>query len=174
MHKKQVEKSGYSMLERTVHWAGAVTQAPTLSIDDLQPALSFLLIWSMFEQVNAPTDIRKDTLLNLCGRENFSDVSVKNIFLFFKKTYFPQGCESARFKKLLLKKDENWVREIFTNSEPNTLDMLKASMMVIYRFRNNLAHGLKSQIKINVFWKEFSYINDFLKTYLNRKLAVID
>ena len=89
MHKKQVEKSSYSMLERTVQWAGAITQAPILSIDDLQPALSFLLIWSMFERVNAPTDIRKDTLLNLCGREEFSSVSVKNIFLFFRKIYFP-------------------------------------------------------------------------------------
>lgn len=173
MHKKQVEQSCYSMLERTVQWAGAVTQAPTLSINDLQPALSFLLIWSMFERANAPIDIRKDTLLDLCGREKFSSVSVENIFLFFRKTYFHQGCESVRFKKLLLKKDENWVREIFINPEPSMLNMLKASIMIIYRFRNNFAHGIKSQIKINVFWKEFTYINDFLKDYLNHKLAVI-
>lgn len=176
MRKEQIggSRMNYAMLERTVQWVGEVTNTASVSAEALQPALCFLMIWAMFERANSQVRITNTTLINLCESEQFPASSVEYIFSFFKKTYFPDGVESVRFKKLLLKKDEDWVKDIFVSNNSNHIKILKASMMIIYRFRNNFAHGVKNQLKINIYWKEFSYINDFLKSYLTHKLVQPD
>jgi len=172
VHKEPVtdNASGWSMLERTVQWAGEVTDNPNLSVRELQPSLCFLLLWSMFEGANPKVKITSKNLVILCENETFDLIRTMDIYDFFRKIYFKEGVESVRFKKLKLCNDEAWVRDIFCNPDPKFELKLKAVFLVIYRFRNNIAHGAKTQVRLSIYWRELVKINEFLKSYLETKL----
>ncbi|MDI1304503.1 MAG: hypothetical protein PSX42_06630 [bacterium] len=137
--------------------------------EDLTNIKDFSLIWNVFED-------------NICGN-NFSIQSLQqglvnrnidsNLFQehldYFKNRYVNAGAFTHRFQFLYFRNNDRQqlVEDVLLGVNNNSNDKILAIAIIVYRFRNNLFHGLKEIQHIDQQNKNFKVANRFLTTLID-------
>lgn len=137
--------------------------------EDLKSIKDFSLIWNVFED-------------NICGNnfsiQNFNQgLANRNIDFnlfqkhleYFKNRYVNHGVFTHRFQFLYFRINDRQqlVEEVLLGTNNNSNDKILAITIIIYRFRNNLFHGLKEIQHIDQQNENFEMANSFLTTLID-------
>ena len=139
-------------------WLKEYTSNENIEIDfrdKITNVLDFGLIWSLFEKKVCDEDANATKIENftndLCRR------NIKNFdsnLQFFRKRYLDNGTTNYRFNELYIEKCrrnpsagneiKQRVESILKDQESEPTSVLWALLIISYRIRNNLFHGVKN------------------------------
>jgi len=143
--------------------------ATTLSEEALNEIKNFTLLWNIYD--------------NLIFRSHFSihqleiEISIRNldyndfhdIYEFFQNRYIDSGNINERFRNLNFRNNDREVlvqNALINNNSTNNIKILTIGI-IVYRFRNNLFHGVKDFHLLNGQIENFRNANRYLKTFIN-------
>ena len=112
---------------------------------------NFLILWNIFEA--------KWFKCNF-GR-NKSNIQTLQ---YLQRRYIKNGSTNERFMRLRLRNNDDTtsVQRVLLGLTNNSCDIIKAIIMIIYRYRNNLFHGEKAIASLPIQKDNFIYANKFL------------
>src|SRR5690606_26061639 len=153
-------------------WFKKHIEKPTLNENELKTTRNFTLMWSLFEHTyfteekNQTLNVQRLKALAFLSKGIIQQEDYKDFILFFNKRYFQNGDKGKeRFKNLRLHQDEfEDVKNIVKNyNEDEKLRerILEALFLIAHRFRNNLFHGNKSPINLQIYEECFDVLNRF-------------
>lgn len=133
--------------------------------EDRQAILYFSLLWSLFEASALQTHASSSSILVL-ARRNYEQGQL-NLELFepslnyFRHRYFVDGAFTENFDGLHLRDNDNLqlVRQVIQGGNENPGDVVAALLIIIYRLRNNLFHGVKWAYGIQGQLRNFEFAN---------------
>tara|TARA_R110001606_G_scaffold8255_2_gene36165 strand:+ start:7737 stop:8246 length:510 start_codon:yes stop_codon:yes gene_type:complete len=151
-----------------------------LSDDELEAISDFSLLWSLFEA----------RILNFSGSaraicravddwraSGVFDAEVLNEELAgFRQHYFANGDFTHHFDHLHLRDNdfEQVVRAVIDGTDNDPRDRVVAILIIVFRFRNNLFHGVKWQYNLAGQKANFAIANATLVKVLERYGALAD
>jgi len=163
-----------------IEWLREYFGEPNLKEEKLKPILHFSLLWNLFEHTYY-TDrdrLTPNTLnqLSVLSYDKVADEELEAIFLFFKKRYLSNDVFNSNFENLKLNirpydqsmSDEEFCKRTLKDENPSKQDKNKCVLIIIYRFRNNLFHGRKNPLRLNIYEEPFQKINKYLTHFINR------
>lgn len=111
--------------------------------------VNFSLMWNVFEGQflnNYATVGKLEELVGEYEDDHFADDRLIKLFLFYRKRYVQDGTVNEKFQSLNFRSRDRkeFVEEVILNHTHITKDVVLASLIIVYRIRNNLFHGLKS------------------------------
>jgi hypothetical protein len=120
-----------------------------LSQPERDATMHFALLWSLFEAKALNTSGNASAILSLVhewraqGRLDASQFSEH--LDHFKSRYFSDGQPTHHFHGLHLRKGDNpaLVQAVLSGDNTDPADSVSALLIVVYRLRNNLFHGIK-------------------------------
>ncbi|MDM1537490.1 hypothetical protein [Myroides odoratimimus] len=146
--------------------------------NNIQSIKDFSLIWNLFEGKFFETSFSIDKLEKILIDTDIDIYCFLPYLEYFKNRYVNQedNTINERFSFLhFRKKDrEDFVTEVLLNNE-NILNYIEtntqykvvlAISIIVYRFRNNLFHGVKNIQHIDQQEENFVTANDFLRTII--------
>lgn len=148
----------------------------------IEVVADFTLIWNLFEGVECSTKrgIRQfDQFVNEVS-DQISDTLLKELLLFWKFRYVADGDTNDRFDRLTFRRNDQreLVADVLLERNDSTNDIILALLIIVYRLRNNLFHGLKTIDHLNNQRENLSHAIEVLQTlipksskYLYRKSA---
>ena len=141
-----------------------------LKDSDYNRITDFLLLWTIFERELFSSSC-KFSLIKSYISDNireFDETSCEAVFSYFKSRYRENDAcfESLRFRD---RDPKEAVKNAFLSEAPLLEDKIFASMAIIYRYRNNLFHGIKDVTTINYQKDNFIYANKMLKLFIETK-----
>ena len=163
-----------------IEWLKDYFDKSTLDEKSLKPVLHFSLLWNLFEHTYFTDDkhLNPKRLLDLSdiSFHSLEDKHLDTAFKFFKDRYFPEGRTDERFLTLKLNQtaqngdtsNHEFCKNTLTASSPEKQNKVKCIFLIIYRFRNNLFHGVKNPNTLNIFERPFKEINKFLIYYIEK------
>ena len=124
------------------------------SRENIQSALDFALVWSLFESECCKKFVRaKDlgVIAKRLGNKKSLAVPADKIFAFLRERYWTAADAQKRFKNLRIRDDNH--KDILQSSfKGDDLEFgelkIHAVLIVTYRYRNNFFHGNKSAREI--------------------------
>lgn len=136
---------------------------------DLSSVKDFSLIWNVFENVVCQKNF--SIVRTLEGLENrIIDSAEFNSYLqYFQNRYVSNGTFTNRFQYLHFRPNDrrNLVEEVLLGNNTNNNEIILALVIIVYRYRNNLFHGIKRIQEIDRQRENFENANGVLKTLLN-------
>jgi len=140
-----------------------------LSMDEINAITDFTFLWSLFEGRLLSESCSVAKLLSLVDsiearaavRHDAFDAASSH----FRQRYFDGENFTVAFEGLHLRRNDRQdvVESFLRNSPENKATTLKGLLIIIYRLRNNLFHGLKWSYGIADQLKNFSHANSVLK-----------
>ncbi|MFO0754123.1 MAG: hypothetical protein U0411_12475 [Thermodesulfovibrionales bacterium] len=120
-----------------------------LSCAERLEIMHFVLLWSLFEAKALDTRASAERILALShkwaqtGRLTID--SFAQSLNYFRDRYFKEGVETDHFSRLNFRRNDNQalVRAVLKGEITNIADSVAALLIVVFRLRNNLFHGLK-------------------------------
>jgi hypothetical protein len=117
--------------------------------EDRNAIFEFSLLWSLFEAKALNTRASAHAIHELVQKRmaqnglNIHDFEPS--LRYFRERYFVEGAATSHFNDLHLRENDNpeLVRQVLRGANDNPADSVAALLIVIYRLRNNLFHGLK-------------------------------
>src|SRR3989304_7814029 len=132
-----------------IKWMQDYVSKP-IDISSLDNIRNFLLFWNIFESkicrnyANAESICSKvDDLVN---KRKFNFEDYKESYEYFKNRYIESGKVNYRFYYLSFRRPdkEDLVRRVLESDNCNEREVIKALLIIVYRFRNNLFHGKRT------------------------------
>lgn len=136
-----------------------------LGQEERQAIQDFTMLWSFFESKLLGTEGSTRAIVDLVAKlqadGRLEPDHFEQSFQYFSARYFPGGSESHHFDKLGLRKRDypDLVRAALNGSAQNPADKVTALLIVVYRLRNNLFHGIKWAYKIQDQRDNFEHAN---------------
>jgi hypothetical protein len=133
-----------------IGWLNGFSQeARDLNSDEINSVMQFSLIWNMFEaqvcnkHASASCFLRKSEEWNEKGLLNDKDYTI--CLEYFKNRYIENGEPNYRFPHLHLRRNDEpeLVKSVLKGEDTSIKNTLAVLLIIIYRYRNNLFHGLK-------------------------------
>jgi len=117
--------------------------------EDRLAIMHFSLLWSFFEAEALKTNASAAAILAVV--HEWADQGRLNVAAFaeslgyFKARYFKNGTATQHFQRLSLRKNDNpsLVEAVLRGENTNPADSVSALLIIVYRLRNNLFHGVK-------------------------------
>lgn len=145
-----------------------------LSAEERNAISDFALLWSLFEAraLNSGASaksivalVRKWSSDGGLGADAFHDT-----LHYFRGRYFPHGKPSEHFQGLHLRPNDNpqLVLSVLSGNSIEADDCIAVVLIIIYRFRNNLFHGIKWAYGIRDQLDNFNWANAALMLALER------
>jgi hypothetical protein len=132
-------------------WARAsLREAPTLQPATLDVVAGFTFLWNLFEGVACQGRISVLTLGQVAGRIANSPLlarkNVEHSLSFYRIRYLNNDQMQDRFYGLNFRKNDkqDLVETVLKGAESDQTAKLHALLIIVYRIRNNMFHGLKS------------------------------
>ena len=121
-----------------------------------------IVVWNIFEAKWFKCNFGR----NKCNIQNIhlaSDI-VNQTLQYLQRRYITNGSTNERFKRLRLRNNDDTtsVQRVLLGQTNNSCDIIKAIIMIIYRYRNNLFHGEKAIASLPIQKDNFIYANKFL------------
>lgn len=138
------------------------------------PALAavkdFSLIWNVFEDRVCENNFSIATVQQRIAERNFNTASFADHLQYFKNRYINEGETNERFELLYFRPNDRreFVRQVLVGELTAIRDILLAIVIIVYRYRNNLFHGLKDIQVIDQQHTNFETANSFLMTFLDQ------
>ena len=164
-----------------IEWLQLYLKKPKIHEKSLKPVMHFSLLWNLFEYTYFTKDKRltPDALFDLSdiSFKFLEEVVINKCFNHFEQRYLNEnGKTNEMFEKLrLCKKSKNdkesdyqICKKIIENKSLDRIEKIKCLFLIIHRFRNNLFHGNKKPLTLNLFENEFNHINEFLMYFIGK------
>lgn len=116
---------------------------------DRHAIFHFTLLWSWFEASLLGENASASSIVTLtqtwADRERLSVEGFASSLEYFRNRYFQVGQFTSDFDDLRLRSNDcpDLVRSVLSRQTSNSRDSAAALLIVIYRLRNNLFHGIK-------------------------------
>jgi len=127
----------------------------------------FALLWSLFEgkalgaQASAPKIL--SVVHNGFARHVMELTPYQKCFDYFRARYFSNGTLTHQFDQLRVSSaDRPLVEQVLREENNNPADIVAVILIVIYRFRNNLFHGVKWEYELRDQLDNFNHANQVL------------
>jgi hypothetical protein len=126
----------------------------------------FALLWSLFESKFCNERASAEAICNKCQAiEESLNNNIFNVFLdYFKNRYVTEEGFNEKFDALNFRRHDKkaLVERVLKSETNNTIDIASALLIIVYRLRNNLFHGLKWQYNIQGQYSNFDISNQLL------------
>ena len=134
----------------------------SINTEEYVEVRNFLILWNIFEAKWFKCNFGR----NKCNIQNIhlaSDI-VNQTLQYLQRRYITNGSTNERFKRLRLRNNDDTtsVQRVLLGQTNNSCDIIKAIIMIIYRYRNNLFHGEKAIASLPIQKDNFIYANKFL------------
>ncbi len=140
--------------------------------DELINIKDFSLLWNVFESKVCGNHF-SIPVVDLClAANNLQMEDFIRFLTYFQQRYIENGAINARYPFLNFQPNnrEPFVRDVLLGNLVGTNERILAMIIIVYRFRNNLFHGVKQMHLINEQRENFEIANDFLMTFLNKTI----
>lgn len=140
---------------------------------DRQAILHFALLWSLFESTALNTRANAAVIIAMVHRweaQGYLRIEPFEASLrYFQQRYFSDGEPTHHFAGLHLRNNDSpdLVRSVLSAENQNAVDSLSALLIVVYRLRNNLFHGVKWAYGIQGQLRNFTEANTVLMESLS-------
>jgi hypothetical protein len=137
--------------------------------EDLAEIKNFTLLWSIYENLFFNNNFSIRQLENEIIRRNIRFRDYEEIFEYFRNRYIENGNIGPRFQFLNLRHNdrEDFVRLVLLGQIQDDNSKILAIGIIVFRFRNNLFHGLKDVSLLNGQISNFSFANMYLTKFIN-------
>lgn len=138
----------------------------------------FAILWNLFETFtcNKNADIPKiiAAVDGFHAMEPITNAFTDSYLTYFEARYIANGQPTNHYQYLNITNANysTMVERVLRKQEVNPQEILKALLIIVYRYRNNLFHGEKNVAKLNGQIENFTYANnllidvlDFLRKY---------
>jgi hypothetical protein len=136
---------------------------------DLSSVKDFSLYWNVFEDTVCGNNFNLETLEQSFQAKNFNRADFQSSIDYFRNRYVTDGKLNDKFPFLYFRNNDRqgFVEQVLLGQLDDTNNIILASAIIVYRFRNNLFHGLKDIRTINFQQDNFDAANNFLQSILN-------
>ncbi len=168
-------------MTNVVNWLKATAPGFNHLSGDEQSAISdFSLLWSLFESRILDTKGSAAAIANAVDAwqkaGTLDALSLDPELAYFRQRYFADGDFTYHFNHLHLRKNdqEALVRAVVDGSDSDPRDCLVAVLIIVFRYRNNLFHGVKWQYKLEGQLDNFNAANTVLMKVLETHGALAE
>jgi len=140
-----------------------------LDKEDKKEIMYFSLLWSFFEsQVLENSASAENIIEKVNALQDIETFDISVFLKYFKGRYVENNETNYKFTCLnFRRKDkENLVKNVLLGKSTTKKDILSALLIIVYRFRNNLFHGLKWADQFRDQFSNFKTSNDLLMKYM--------
>lgn len=144
-----------------------------LSPSEKDAIMHFTLLWSLFEAKALNTSANASAILSLVhnwrAQDRLDASNFSEQLAHFKFRYFAAGQPTYHFHSLHLRTPDNpaLVKAVLSGDNSDPVDVVSVLLIVIYRLRNNLFHGLKWADELQDQLENFSHANTALMTAMD-------
>lgn len=148
-------------------------------LDEVDPEsknaiMYFTLLWGLFEAKFCNESAGAKSIYDECKKiEIFLNKSDFEEYLdYFQKRYISKGTVNNKFKSLKFRANNKQplIEKVLKSETDSVVDIVSAMLIIVYRLRNNLFHGLKWQYDIQGQYSNFDMSNQLLI----KMLSIID
>ena len=145
---------------------------PDYSPEEREAISDFTLLWSLFESRLLNSSANAKAIMAAAQRWHDDGALTARPFAgtlaYFRNRYFEKGEPTFRFHHLHLRQNDmpDLVRDVLSGKPASIVDECTVVFIVIYRFRNNLFHGVKWAYAIKDQLENFGHSNAALKRAL--------
>ena len=140
-----------------------------LKENDLKSVRDFSLIWNIFEGTVCNNSFSITRVEQAIRNRDFSLDEFAPILDYFRDRYVSNNQTNQRFEQLHFRENDrkDFVADVLLGNHTGTKQIILALVIIVYRFRNNLFHGLKDVRFIGEQESNFDNANRVLTTILN-------
>ena len=145
-----------------------------LDEENLSPIYHFSLLWNMFESIACDNEasIQKieRTVEAAHHRMSLHQNDYEKPLNYFRSRYVTDGQTNDIFDGFSFNRNHAWkprVANALINHDAETLELITVLLVIAYRYRNNLFHGVKDIPNIEGQKANFKNANKVLKQFLN-------
>jgi hypothetical protein len=139
-----------------------------LSQEEIGALKTFSLLWSFFENyvletnANVTSIQNKITQLHTKGLLDINDF--KEYLDYFIQRYTENTSLNSRFEYLNLRSNDNrsLVQNVLLGQITDTIEVVSAMLIIVFRYRNNFFHGLKWEYEFKDQLQNFSIANSLI------------
>jgi len=148
-----------------------------LSPEERDAITGFMHLWGLFEGQLLDERANPAAIVEAAGRwagDGLADSdAVREALSYFRDRYFPGGVIDERFENLVFRPNDcrPLVEAVMAGTRNRPADVIAAVLIIIYRLRNNLFHGLKWHYGIAGQYDNFRSANQVLIAILGRYQA---
>lgn len=143
-----------------------------LSDQEKSAIMHFTLLWSFFEAKALRTNASSNCILTLvhewAAQNRLNLAPFSQSLTYFKNRYFNGGEFSHLFHGLKLRRGDSpeLVKQVLRGESINDADCVAALLIIVYRLRNNLFHGMKWDYDIRYQLDNFKNANNTIMAAL--------
>lgn len=137
---------------------------------DIDAVRDFTLLWNVLEGIVFSTIFSIPTAEQIFQQHQFNEQPFLPYYNYFRQRYInTNGAANQRFRSLSFRQADRaaFVEQILINQASQPGDKVLALMIIIYRLRNNLFHGIKPIRTLNQQRENFENANGFLKELIS-------
>jgi hypothetical protein len=126
--------------------AAQVPAAAGVTDQSWETVAGFALLWSLFEERLCGTEADKDELDNIASQYHAAALTedMQAAYAYWHARYLTAVDAAARFDELFAwPQGRGDVHDILADANPTLQSQVFAQLMIVYRLRNNLFHGVK-------------------------------
>lgn len=162
---------------KPIEWLGKnVDEFKTLSREELEAILEFSLLWSLFEARVLNKRGSSDGIISVTHKWFSLGLIEESNFLdclkYFKNRYYSDSEPTKHLNKLNLRRNDNpeLVHAVLKSENKDLADCVAVLLIIVYRLRNNLFHGIKWDYGIKGQLENFNNANTILMSALSIKI----
>ena len=139
------------------------------SEEDLSSIKDFSLIWNVFERVVCQTNFSTPKVKQGIVDYAMNAVDFSTHLIYFQQRYVTNDVLNQRFPHLNFRiaNQQELVENVLVGRNTDNDDVILALILIVYRYRNNLFHGIKDMKEIDQQKDNFDNANKVLQLYLN-------
>jgi len=138
--------------------------------DEIKNVRDFSLTWNIFDNLVCQSEFSIRRIEVEYSIIDFTNEEIQPYFEYFRNRYVAENVINERFNYLRFRSNdrEEFVRDVLLGNILDIKSKVLAITIIIYRFRNNLFHGLKDFRFINQQEKNFDNANNYLRIIINK------
>jgi len=138
--------------------------------NDLNHIKDFSLLWNIFENIVCNNNCNITLLRTQLENKTFNLSNFQANISYFQNRYVTNNEINERFEHLNINNVElkELVKNVLLGNSKNVSEIVFALSIIVYRYRNNLFHGVKNIATINEQNDNFLNANQVLISILNQ------
>lgn len=144
-----------------------------LSAEERAAIADFSIIWSLFEaqclSTRASAHTIEEYVRPLCAKGLLNDFDTAPFLGYFRNRYVSQGALNDTYRGLKLRDNDlpSLVEAVILGNDSNSGHVVTALLVIAYRLRNNLFHGVKWAYGIAGQMDNFLYASSLLASVMD-------
>lgn len=141
-----------------------------LNNEDLDSIKDFSLIWNVFESKVCKKNFSPDRVQEGINSKDYTLKNFSKELKYFQNRYITEGHANHRFAFLYFrnKKSEQFCKDVLLGNITELNEIILGLVLIVYRLRNNLFHGVKNMAVIDEQKDNFGMANQILSKILDK------